>query len=546
MLKAQAIYIPMPEEYGIINSNGLVPKYSIPFYENNGYIYCYTRTKNNSTGYYVGKIAKVNIATNEVTIIAGEIPSDETPCFVRIHNGIIYFKTSSFNMLYQINPITNSLINFSQTYLGNNQVLTDYSFINNKLYFTPNGAAQVYDFNSNTMTELKYYDTPTHFFYLRISGIYVNSNSIYLTGFYEDGTNNPRKIFKINDVGNIVSLLSTTNNSLEYYWFRDLSRFIKINNSLLTLNRVNQNGVTYNKIESINLSNNTVNTNYFTYQSDNNGATPLQPYIFNNVLYITDGNKIYTSNGSSAPVLSNLPPFLSDQSTALSPEYPMINIPNPVFQASTKFIGQRNYTMSSGGNPSTSELWISDGSLSGTHIVKKIKSYSQTPNLISVFANNSIYFHEKSHYEGSYLYKTDGTVQGTYPVYKFENNVNIDYNFYGSGKYLYYSTYQDNAKSGLYKIDLSQLTQLSVKETEHKNSLTVYPNPTKSFFTIQKKENSNESFDYKIIDITGKLVKKGHSVFNEKINIENLKTGNYIIQVESKTDKTVNIKLIKN
>lgn len=546
MLKAQVTYIPLPEEYGIINSNGLVPKYSIPFYENNGYIYCYTRTKNSVSGYYVGKIAKVDIATNTVTIMAGEIPSDETPCFVRTYNGMIYFKTSSYNLLYQINPTTNSLINFSQTYLGNNQVLTDYSFINNKLYFTPNGVAQVYDFNSNTMTELKYYDTPSHFYYLRISGIYVNSSSIYLTGFYEDGTNNPRKIFKINDSGNIVSLLSTTNNSLEYYWFRDLSRFIKINNSLLTLNRVNQNGVIYNKIESINLSNNTVNTNYFTYQSDNSGATPLAPYIFNNLVYITDGDRIYTSDGSSAPVLINLPPFLTNQSTALSPEYPLINIPNPVFQASNKVLGQRNYTISSGNNPSTSELWISDGSLSGTHIVKNIKSYYQAPNLISVFANNSIYFHEKNHYEGSYLYKTDGTIQGTYPVYKFENNVSIDYNFYGSGKYLYYSTYQDNAKSGLYKIDLSQLTQLSIKETEHKNSLTVYPNPTNSFFTIQKKESSAESFDYKIIDITGKLIKKGQSIFNEKINIENLKTGNYIIQIESKTGKTVNIKLIKN
>lgn len=202
IMNAQSTYIPMPDGYGTYGGD-FEPKGSYPFYESNGYIYCYTQSS--TTGYYIGKIAKVNIATNEVTILAGEIANGEKPTFIKTHNGMIYFKSSSYNLLYQINPTNNTVINFSQTYLGNNQIITDYLFINNKLYFTPNGPAKVYDFTGNTMTELKYYDTPTHFNLLSITAI---TDGIYLTGtFFNDNTVGD-KIFKISDNENTVGIIS--------------------------------------------------------------------------------------------------------------------------------------------------------------------------------------------------------------------------------------------------------------------------------------------------------------------------------------------------
>ncbi len=542
IFSAQSTYIPMPEGYGLYGGNGFVPKQCIPFYENGGYIYCYTKTF--TGGYYTGKIAKVNVTTNQVTILSGDVANGETPTFIRMYNGKIYFKSSSYNLLYQIDPAANNLINFSQTYLGNNQVLGDYVFISDKLYFTPNGPAQIYNFLNNTMTELKYYDTQTHFYYLSIYGIHINNSDIYLTGnYFNEG--NFEKIFKVNDNTGLISLISSTNNSSSIgYYFRDLSRFVKLNNSLLKLSRINNNGTIVNKIESINLTNNNVNSNYFTYYQSDINVAPLQPYIFNNMVYITDGDKVYMSDGSSAPVLTGTPAFSTTQITSLNSEFPLIGAgQNPIYQANNRIIGQRNYTPSSGSNnPYTSELWISDGTGSGTHFFKNIKSYNQATSLITTFANNSFYYHEMSHYEDNYLYKTDGTTGGTYPVYNFGNYVIIDSNFYNSGKYLYYSNSYENP--GLYKLDLSQLSQLYVKDINNANHLILSPNPAKSFVTINGK-NSKEAFDYNIMDLNGTIIKFGNSRHNEKIDIERLETGTYFMIINSQNAKQRTFKLIK-
>ena len=88
---------------------------------------------------------------------------------------------------------------------------------------------------------------------------------------------------------------------------------------------------------------------------------------------------------------------------------------------------------------------------------------------------------------------------------------------------------------------------LSVSENENlKNEISIYPNPTKNFISIQNNENSTENFEYKIVDLTGRNVKSGNSKFNEKINIESLASGNYIIQIETEKGEKFSEKLIKN
>ena len=526
-------YIPMPDGYGTYGG-AFEPKGSYPFYENNGYIYCYTQ--NSASGYYIGKIAKVNVATNEVTILAGEIPNGEKPTFLKIYNGMIYFKSSSYNLLYQINPTTNTVINFSQTYLGNNQILTDYLFINNKLYFTPNGPAKVYDFISNTMTELKYYDTPTHFNYLSITGI---SDGIYLTGTYFNDNTVGDKIFKINDTGNTVGIISNLSSTyLGNPNFGDNSTFIKVNNNLLSQTRKVQNGVYFNKIVSINLSNNTVNADYFSYQNSSS-TSRIAPYILNNTVYITDGDNVYTSDGASTPVLSNIPAFLNNQSVSYNSELPLNGNQNAILLSNNKVIGQRNYVASTNGNPATSELWISDGTLSGTRSFKNLITGFANPNITSIFANGSFYFQDVNPVNNkSYLYKTDGTAQGTYPVHQFTNPAIL--NFYNSGKYLYYRSSLSNSNPGLYKLDLSQLSQLSITDTEKKSQISFYPNPATANLYF-----SEELSDLKITDMSGKQVFsiKGKT---KNISVENLPKGNYLISGKNSIREMISQKIIKN
>lgn len=76
--------------------------------------------------------------------------------------------------------------------------------------------------------------------------------------------------------------------------------------------------------------------------------------------------------------------------------------------------------------------------------------------------------------------------------------------------------------------------------------ISIYPNPTNNFITIQNKENSTENFEYKIVDLTGRIVKSGISKFNEQINIVSLEIGNYIIQIQTDNKEIISQKIIKN
>ena len=87
---------------------------------------------------------------------------------------------------------------------------------------------------------------------------------------------------------------------------------------------------------------------------------------------------------------------------------------------------------------------------------------------------------------------------------------------------------------------------LSLYNFNIQNYLSIFPNPTNNFITIQNKQNSIENFEYKILDLTGRIVKNGNSKFNELINIESLTSGNYIIQIQTDSNQFITQKLIKN
>jgi alpha-tubulin suppressor-like RCC1 family protein len=76
--------------------------------------------------------------------------------------------------------------------------------------------------------------------------------------------------------------------------------------------------------------------------------------------------------------------------------------------------------------------------------------------------------------------------------------------------------------------------------------LNIYPNPTKNYIVVQNSENTNENFQYKIIDLTGRIIKSGNFKINETINLETLETGNYICQIKDAKGQITFKKLIKN
>ncbi|WP_336702640.1 T9SS type A sorting domain-containing protein [Chryseobacterium indologenes] len=83
---------------------------------------------------------------------------------------------------------------------------------------------------------------------------------------------------------------------------------------------------------------------------------------------------------------------------------------------------------------------------------------------------------------------------------------------------------------------------ISVKDY---NTFTLYPNPAGDHITIQNKKQGNESFEYSIFDMSGKIVQNGSSRFNESINVQRLEKGNYMIWFETKKRGRQSLKLIK-
>ncbi|WP_309641011.1 T9SS type A sorting domain-containing protein [Flavobacterium sp.] len=95
-------------------------------------------------------------------------------------------------------------------------------------------------------------------------------------------------------------------------------------------------------------------------------------------------------------------------------------------------------------------------------------------------------------------------------------------------------------------VKLNQEFLLSTNEIQIQPNISMLPNPSSNYITFQDDDKSNNNFKYIIVDASGKVAKSGHSKFNEKINIQSLTNGNYIIQIEIENGEKKTEKLIKN
>lgn len=100
-----------------------------------------------------------------------------------------------------------------------------------------------------------------------------------------------------------------------------------------------------------------------------------------------------------------------------------------------------------------------------------------------------------------------------------------------------------NKDGWLLKLLPESLSSAGVELTDH---YFFYPNPGSSFITIQNKNSLLTGFDYKIMDTQGRTVKEGSSVFNERIQVESLKTGYYFLKIITGNNGTSVLKFLKN
>lgn len=82
--------------------------------------------------------------------------------------------------------------------------------------------------------------------------------------------------------------------------------------------------------------------------------------------------------------------------------------------------------------------------------------------------------------------------------------------------------------------------------TTNTKAIILYPNPCSNAIFIDNKQNSDILFEYKIYDLTGRLISRSISKYNEMILINDLTAGNYLIQIKDKNGLLVTKRFLKN
>lgn len=103
----------------------------------------------------------------------------------------------------------------------------------------------------------------------------------------------------------------------------------------------------------------------------------------------------------------------------------------------------------------------------------------------------------------------------------------------GTGCYAFNSS--DN------KVTIIKDTSLGLPEFDHKNQLSIYPNPTVDYISIKNGQNIEKILVY---NFSGQLVSQFNNK-SENLYLGNLSSGSYFIKIIDKNNRTINRKLIK-
>lgn len=95
-----------------------------------------------------------------------------------------------------------------------------------------------------------------------------------------------------------------------------------------------------------------------------------------------------------------------------------------------------------------------------------------------------------------------------------------------------------------------QQSKLSITMVEEFNALpfivSIYPNPTTSFVRISAKTSEFPQLDYRITDVSGKILSNGKIMDSEQyIHFEQLPAGTYFLQLLGSENKRDTYKIIK-
>ena len=130
------------------------------------------------------------------------------------------------------------------------------------------------------------------------------------------------------------------------------------------------------------------------------------------------------------------------------------------------------------------------------------------------------------------LDSNDDLLLGGYMGYQLTDSNNVDY--YSNG---------GNSDFFITKFATQACTPLA-NETFESQNINLYPNPTNDAVELQ---NINQEYNYALYTTTGVCVQKGTvGVENNRITMDAISSGMYVLQLNDKNGKTSSYKIIKN
>jgi ELWxxDGT repeat protein len=203
------------------------------------------------------------------------------------------------------------------------------------------------------------------------------------------------------------------------------------------------------------------------------------------------------------------------------------------------YINEQHFYFVANDGTSNRELWVSDGSTTGTSVLDTPGKGSVNP--LGMYAYKGfLYYRARAvdNLSGEELWRSDGTRAGTKLLVDFWSGFNSSSpaNFCGINNKLFFSASNGTVGTELYSLSVDASSAVF---NSNKKELRVYPNPSTGLIHVMSMEQGawsrvqgvgSGALQFELFDLYGKRVLSG-ALIDGRVDVSGLDAGMYILKV---------------